>query len=175
MLVELGQELGFGVTIVDLVSIGDEEASSTAIRDALSQGNPRAAADMLGHLHRIEGVVIQGDQRGRDLGFPTANMSIDGLHPPKHGVYAGKGDELSGDHAGEYLGAASIGVRPMFGENTPNCETYIFDFAGDLYGAEISVALVEYLRPEMKFDGLDALITQMGADCDRARDILAHV
>lgn len=174
-LAELGQVLGFGVTIVPLVSIGDEEASSTAIRDALSDGRPRDAADMLGHWHRIDGVVIQGDQRGRELGFPTANMSIDALHPPKFGVYAVKLDVLTGPFTGSYDGAASIGTRPMFGENRPNCETFIFDFSGDLYGAEISVALVDYLRPELKFDGLDALITQMHADCDQARVILADV
>ncbi|MEM8538336.1 MAG: riboflavin kinase, partial [Pseudomonadota bacterium] len=124
------------------------------------------------HLHRIEGPVIKGDQRGRDLGYPTANMSIAGLHPPKFGVYAVKVDVLDGPHAGSYLGASSIGVRPMFGENTANCETYLFDFSGDLYGATLSVALVEFLRPEQKFDGVDALITQMGTDCAKAREIL---
>ena len=118
---------------------------------------------------------MRGEQRGRELGYPTANMSIDGLHPPKFGVYAVKITVLDGPHSGRYDGAASIGVRPMFGENKPNCETFIFDFKGDLYGAPISVALVAYLRPELKFDGLDALITQMDADCVRAREILANV
>jgi riboflavin kinase/FMN adenylyltransferase len=149
--------------------------SSTAIRAALTDGRPRDAAAMLGHWHRIEGPVIRGDQRGRDLGYPTANMSISGLHPPRFGVYAVQVDVLTGTHRGTYNGAASIGVRPMFGVNTPNCETYIFDFKGDLYGAELSVALVDYLRPELKFDGLDALIVQMGKDCDRAREILRDV
>ena len=79
---------------------------------------------------------------------------------------------ITGEHKGNYHGAASLGVRPMFGENTPNLETFIFDFKGDLYGATLSVGLVEYLRPEQKFDGLDALITQMDADCARAREIL---
>ncbi|MCB2140973.1 MAG: riboflavin kinase, partial [Rhodobacteraceae bacterium] len=78
-------------------------------------------------------------------------------------------------HAGSYLGAASLGVRPMFGENLPNLETFIFDFEGDLYGQHLSVALIDYLRPEMKFDGLEALISQMNADCDRARLLLADV
>jgi riboflavin kinase/FMN adenylyltransferase len=182
-LVALGDKYGFGVTIAGMVEIGDGlgdqpghgEVSSTAIRRALTEGRPRDAAAMLGHWHRIEGPVIRGDQRGRDLGYPTANMSIAGLHPPRFGVYAVKVDVLAGPYAGTYDGAASIGVRPMFGENLPNCETFIFDFAGDLYGTEISVALVHYLRPELKFDGLDALIAQMGADCDRARAILADV
>lgn len=127
---------------------------------------------MLGHLHRIEGEVLHGDKRGRDLGFPTANMAISGMHPPRFGVYAVKVDVLTGPHKGSYHGAASVGVRPMFGVNTPNCETYLFDFKGDLYGEHISVALVEFLRPEVKFDSIEALITQMNADCDKARDIL---
>jgi len=170
-----GAEMGFGVTIAPIVAIGPSNVSSTAIRQALTDGKPRDAAAMLGHWHRIEGEVIRGDQRGRDLGYPTANMSITGLHPPKFGVYAVKVDVLDGPHKGSYDGAASIGVRPMFGENIPNCETFIFDFKGDLYGATLSVALVDFLRPELKFDGLDGLITQMDADCATARKILADV
>ncbi len=170
-----GDEMGFGVTIAPLLAVGDKEVSSTAIRTALTQGRPDEAAEMLGHWHRLENKVIRGEQRGRILGFPTANMSIDNLHPPKFGVYAVKVTVLDGPHAGRYDGAASIGVRPMFGENRPNCESYLFDFKGDLYGATLSVALVEYLRPELKFDGLDGLITQMDADCARAKGILANV
>ena len=174
-LVAFGAELGFGVTVAELVELAQGEVSSTAIRNALTEGRPRDAAAMLGHWHRIDGEVIRGDQRGRDLGYPTANISIEGLHPPRHGVYAVKVDVLTGPHEGTYDGAASIGVRPTFGLNHPNCETFLFDFKGDLYGADISVALVDYLRPEEKFDSLDALITQMGADCDQARRILADV
>ena len=168
-----GKEMGFGVTIAPLLDLGQTEVSSTAIRDALSEGRPRDAAAMLGHWHRIEGEVIRGDQRGRDLGYPTANMSIAGLHPPKFGVYVVLASVLSGPHQGLYHGAASIGIKPTFGENTPNCETVLFDFKGDLYGAPISVALVDYLRPEEKFASLEALITQMDADCAQAREILA--
>ncbi|MGA1180009.1 MAG: bifunctional riboflavin kinase/FAD synthetase [Marivivens sp.] len=174
-LVAFGAELGFGVTVAELVELAQGEVSSTAIRNALTEGRPRDAAAMLGHWHRIDGEVIRGDQRGRDLGFPTANISIEGLHPPRHGVYAVKVDVLGGPHEGTYDGASSIGVRPTFGFNRPNCETFLFDFKGDLYGAHISVALVDYLRPEEKFDSLDALITQMHADCDQARRILADV
>lgn len=168
-------DCGFGVSIADLVSSGSEEVSSTAIRRALTEGRPADAARMLGHWHRIEGTVQKGDQRGRDLGYPTANLTIDGLHPPRFGVYAVKADILSGPHAGSYLGASSCGVRPMFGENHPNFETHLFDFDGDIYGEHISVALIEYLRGEEKFDSLDALIAQMDADCARARDILKDV
>ena len=171
-LTEFGAQMGFGVTVAELVATEGLEVSSTRIRDALTDGRPEDAAAMLGHLHRIEGAVIRGDQRGRELGYPTANMSIDGRHPPKFGVYAVKVDVLTGDHKGSYDGVASAGVRPMFGENHPNIETYVFDFAGDLYGAELSVALVSYLRPEEKFDSLEALITQMDADSAEAQRIL---
>ena len=170
-----GEDMGFGVTVAELITAPSGAVSSTAIRTALSDGDPRQAAQMLGHWHRIEGQVIGGEQRGRDLGYPTANMSIDGLHPPKFGVYAVLVDVLDGPYAGSYHGASSIGVRPMFNGERPNLETFIFDFSGDLYGAELSVGLVEFLRPEEKFDSLDALIVQMDADCARARTILAAV
>ena len=172
-LVDFGAEMVFGVTIAKLLAGHGGAVSSTAIRNALTDGKPRDAAAMLGHWHRIEGRVITGDQRGRELGYPTANMSIDGLHPPKFGVYAVLVDVLEGPHKGSYPGAASMGVRPMFGVNTPNLETFLFDFKGDLYGVPLSVGLVDFLRPEEKFDSLDALITQMDADCARARTILA--
>ena len=174
VLQEMGARYGFGVTVAPLVDLGGVDISSTAIRRALAEGRPREAAAMLGHMHRIDGPVLHGDKRGRDLGFPTANMSVTGLHLPKLGVYAVRVEVLTGPHAGAYLGAASLGVRPMFGENTPNLETFIFDFRGDLYGEQLSVALVEYLRPEMKFDGLPALIAQMDRDCARSREILAE-
>ncbi|WP_136636979.1 bifunctional riboflavin kinase/FAD synthetase [Pseudooceanicola onchidii] len=167
-----GDTYGFGVTIAELISEGTEEVSSTAIRTALTEGRPRDAAAMLGHWHRIEGPVIRGDQRGRDLGYPTANMSITGLHQPKFGVYAVLVDVLTGPHKGSYHGAASLGVRPQFDGETPNIETYVFDFKGDLYGETLSVALVDYLRPEARFDSLDALVAQMDADCAKARTIL---
>ena len=169
----LGQQLGFATTIAPLVQIAGQEVSSTAIRTALAEGRPRDAAAMLGHLHRIEGEVIHGEKRGRELGFPTANMELTGLHLPRFGVYATRVDVLTGPHAGNYMGAASLGVRPMFGGEVPNLETYLLDFKGDLYGHHISVALVDFLRPELKFNGLPALIDQMSADCDKARAILA--
>lgn len=168
----LGATLGFDVTIAPLVAMAGIEVSSTAIRQALTDGRPRDAASMLGHWHRIEGEVIHGEKRGRELGYPTANMSVDGLHLPRFGVYAVKVDILTGPQAGSYMGAASLGVRPMFGENRPNLETFLLDFKGDLYGQHLSIAFVDFLRPELKFDGLEALITQMNADCARARDIL---
>ena len=172
-LVAFGKAMGFGVTVAPLMHDTGEEISSTAIRAALSAGRPRDAARMLGHWHRIDGKVIRGDQRGRDLGYPTANLSISGLHPPKFGVYVVKVDVLSGAHAGQYGGAASMGVRPMFGENLPNLESFLFDFKGDIYDEHISVALIDYLRPEQTFDSLEALIAQMDADSATAREVLA--
>ncbi len=167
------QSMGFEVIVAQLEQFGDAVISSTNIRAALQSANPRRAAAMLGHWHRIEGEVRHGEKRGRELGYPTANLSIDGLHQPAFGVYAVTVDILTGPDQGTYQGATSIGVRPMFGENRPNCETFLFDFSGDLYGQKISVGLVEYLRGEENFDGLDALIKQMQRDCDQARAILS--
>ena len=172
---QFGRDMGFGVTIAKLLEGDTGQVSSTAIRQALSDGRPRDAAAMLGHWHRIDGPVEGGEQRGRELGYPTANMSIAGLHPPRFGVYAVLVDVLDGPHAGHYHGAASLGVRPMFNGDVPNLETFLFDFSGDLYGTELSVALVEYLRPEETFDSLDAFIAQMDADCAKARQILGSL
>ena len=172
-LIRFGQELGFGVTVAPLMAQDAQTVSSTAIRMALSAGDMAAAGTMLGHWHRIDGPVITGEQRGRELGYPTANMSIDGLHQPACGVYAVLVDVLEGPHRGTYHGVASLGVRPMFGENKANLESFLFDFKGDLYGTQLSVALVQHLRGEEKFDSLEALITQMDADSLQARAILA--
>jgi riboflavin kinase/FMN adenylyltransferase len=175
LLQKYGAKMGFGVTIAPLLENTAGQVSSTSIRQALGAGHPREAALQLGHWHHIEGPVIGGEQRGRELGYPTANMSIDGLHPPKFGVYAVLVEVQDGPHAGSYHGAASLGVRPMFGVNTANLETFIFDFSGDLYGVTLSVALVDFLRSELKFAGLEPLITQMAADCASARSILAAI
>ncbi|MBF9034154.1 bifunctional riboflavin kinase/FAD synthetase [Rhodobacterales bacterium HKCCE2091] len=172
LLRDWGPDLGFAVTVAELLSGEDGAVSSTRIRNALTDGRPRDAAAMLGHWHRIEGPVLHGEKRGRELGYPTINMALDGLHLPKLGVYAVYADVLDGAHKGSYRGVASLGVRPMFGGEVPNLETFLFDFSGDLYAADVSVALVEYLRPEARFDGLDALIAQMDADSAQARAIL---
>ena len=172
-LATLCEAKGIRITIAPLVADNGTEISSTNIRRALTDGRPRDAKAMLGHWHRIEGAVLHGEKRGRELGYPTANMSVDGLHLPKLGVYAVLVDILTGPQQGSHHGVASLGVRPMFGENRPNLETFLFDFKGDLYGQHLSIALVDYLRPELKFDGLPALITQMDADSARARATLA--
>ncbi len=173
-LTALGRNLGFEVTVQPLVGGGEGAISSTAIRVALAEGRVQDAADMLGHRHRIDGAVLHGEKRGRELGYPTANMAVEGLHLPRLGVYAVKVEVLAGPHQGLYDGVASLGVRPMFGVNAPNFEVHLFDFKGDLYGSPLSVALVDYLRPEARFDGLPALIAQMDADSTQARAILAR-
>lgn len=166
---EAGARLGFDVTIAGLLADLGEEVSSTAIRAALTEGRVEDATRMLGHLHRIEGVVEHGEKRGRDLGFPTINQSIEGLMAPRFGVYAVRVEVKDGPHKGAYNGVASLGVRPMFGVNRPNLETFIFDFEGDLYGARVSTGLVSWQRPEMKFDGLETLIAAMKNDEAEAR------
>ncbi|CAN5611073.1 bifunctional riboflavin kinase/FAD synthetase [soil metagenome] len=174
LLRRLGPGLGFGVTIAPLVADRGDDVSSTAIRQALSEGRPRDAARMLGHWHRIEGRVEHGEARGRDLGYPTANVDMAGLHLPLFGVYAVGVDVLGGPHAGRYGGAASIGVRPTFGENRPNLEVHLLDFAGDLYGVPLSVALIAFQRPETRFASAGALVARMQADVAEARRHLAE-
>ncbi|MEM1363112.1 MAG: bifunctional riboflavin kinase/FAD synthetase [Pseudomonadota bacterium] len=170
-----GVEMHFGTTIAPLLTLETEvgPVSSSRIREALAEGRPKDARTMLGHWHRIEGPVLHGEKRGRELGYPTANMSLDGLHLPRFGVYAVTVEVLSGAQKGQYDGVASLGVRPMFGENKPNLETYLFDFSGDLYGKHLSVGLVEYLRPEQRFDTMSALVDQMDQDSAAARAALA--
>ena len=174
MLRRLGAGLGFGVTILHPVSDGATVYSSTAVRVLIEQGQMRAAAGALGRWHTVAGRVIEGDRRGRELGFPTANLAFGEQIAPRFGVYAARVAVHDGPHAGIHDGVASIGVRPQFGENAPNFEVHLFDFAGDLYGAEISAALVEFIREEARFDGVAALIEQMTADCTAARAVLAR-
>ncbi len=176
MLATLGPKYGFETTIAPLVNDAAGEFSSTAIRNALTEGRTADATRMLGHWHRIEGIVEKGFQRGREMNFPTANIPLTDLHLPKFGVYAVMVDVLDGPHKGRYQGAASLGDRPTFADNDiPNLEVFLFDFSGDLYGATLSTALVEYIRPELKFDGMDSLITAMNDDCVKAREILSAV
>ena len=169
----LGRQLGFGVTAVPLVGTNGQDYSSTAIRRALTDGRPRDAERMLGHLHRIEGEVVHGNKRGRQFGWPTANMLMNGLHLPRLGVYAVVVEVLTGPDKLSCQGVASLGVRPMFGRNEPNLEVHLFDFDGDLYGQHLSVGLVEFLRDEAKFDNVQTLIDQIAADAEQARAVLA--
>jgi riboflavin kinase/FMN adenylyltransferase len=165
-----GRERGFAVSTFDLVGAGPEaKISSTRIREALREGKPEVAAKLLGHAWTVEGRVEQGDKRGRTIGFPTANVSLEGYLEPALGVYAVR-VEIAGK---TYNGVANFGRRPTFDKKDVLLEVHIFDFEGDLYGQQIVVAFVSFLRHEMKVPGLDALKTQITKDSERARAILS--
>jgi riboflavin kinase/FMN adenylyltransferase len=169
MLRRKGQEKGFGVTVLEPVTHEGEIYSSTRIREALRAGWVSEAADLLGHHWEIEGVVELGDQRGRTIGFPTANVALGEHLRPRFGVYA-----VRALLDGEWRDAvANLGRRPTFGKLKENFEIHLFDFSGDLYGKVLRVALVEFIRPEMKFGGLDQLKAQIAADGEAARKLLA--
>ncbi len=156
------------VAVVPPYAFAGEPVSSTLIRNLLEQGDVARAARFLGRPWFVRGVVAHGDKRGRDLGYPTANMHLPRDCRLKFGIYAVrmKIDGVWHD------GVASFGSRPTFDDGAPRLETFVFDFSGDLYGKRVDVALVEWLRGEAKFDSLPALIAQMDADSLRARDIL---
>ncbi len=145
--------------------------SSSRIRDALRAGDPQEAARLLTRPFAIRGVVEHGDKRGREIGYPTANLAVESYLRPRYGIYAVTGRVLATGQ--ELHGAANLGVRPQFEPPKELLEPYFFDFDGDLYGQEIEVAFHQFLRPEAKFDSLDALVTQMDADCRRAHELLA--
>jgi riboflavin kinase/FMN adenylyltransferase len=168
MLRELGAKKGFGVTVLDPVMREGEIYSSTSIREALRAGWPSEAAELLGHAWEIEGIVEQGDQRGRTIGFPTANVALGEHLRPRFGVYAVRA-MIDGNWRN---GVANLGRRPTIGKLQENFEVHLFDFAGDLYGKSLRVALVDFIRPEMKFSGLDQLKAQIAADGQAARAIL---
>lgn len=165
--------LGIGLDLLDLVSDEEGVVSSSAIRTHLRAGDCVGAARLLGRWPGLTGPVVRGDQRGRTLGYPTANLDPGEQLLPRYGVYAAEVTVLEGPHAGRYPGVASLGERPQFGVNTPNFEVHLFDFVGDLYGAEIDCALLAFLRPEARFASVDALIAQMDRDSADARAILA--
>jgi riboflavin kinase/FMN adenylyltransferase len=174
MLRNMSEALGFTVAIRHILKGEMGEYSSTAVRVHLEEGNCEAAAAQLGRWHAVCGEVQKGDQRGRDLGYPTANLTFGERIIPRYGIYAARVQVLDGPHAGTHDGVASIGERPTFGVNAPNFEVHLFDFDGDLYGAKISAGLVSYLRGEEGFDGVEALIAQMDRDSVLARERLAR-
>jgi riboflavin kinase/FMN adenylyltransferase len=166
----LGSELGLQSRVVEAVSEGDEVVSSSRIRQALRDGDPQLAARLLTRPFAIRGIVEHGDKRGRTIGYPTANVTIDNYLRPKYGIYAVTGRLLA---TGQVLhGAANIGIRPQFEPPKELLEPFFFDFSGDLYGQEIEVAFHHFLRGEAKFDSLEALIEQMDKDCAEARRLL---
>jgi riboflavin kinase/FMN adenylyltransferase len=172
LLRSLGGELGFEVRMIDDVRAegGEHRTSSTRIRELLEQGRVRDAAAALGRLHSIRSTVVHGDARGRDLGFPTANLApeIEGFRPAD-GVYA----TWAVIDGVRYAAATSIGNNPTFdGVPEHRVEAYLIDQKLDLYGKEIELEFVDYVRPMNRFDSVDALVVQLGLDVDRIRGIL---
>ncbi len=169
-----GERLGFAVDIVE--SIVQDEAdsldavSSTATRAALEAGDVKLARDLLGHPYFVRAIVRHGEKRGRLLGFPTANLALDPSNRLAHGIYA---VTLEADGV-VYDAVASFGRRPTFDNGPPLLEVFVFDFSGDLYGKNVEVAFYDFIRGEAKFDSVEALIDQMGQDCDAAKRILTR-
>ena len=169
-----GSEFGFDVTIVEPVTdANDEIYSSSVIRQYLQDGQPQRAAQLLGRLWEIEGRVLTGDQRGRTIGFPTANIDPIEYVRPARGVYSVRAGVPTGAETQWFDGVANLGVRPTVDGSRLLLETHLFDFSGDLYGMYLRVALVEHLRAERKFENFEALKRQIDADSRQARENLA--
>jgi riboflavin kinase/FMN adenylyltransferase len=184
LLTDMAVSCGFAVTTVPPVALPGTSAgagaggigevvSSTRVREHLAAGRPTAAAALLGRPWEIDGRVEAGDQRGRTIGFPTANLALGEYLRPAGGVYAVRAGIEEAGRTSWHDAVANLGTRPTVGGTDLRLEVHLFDFAGDLYGRHLRVALVEHLRPEMKFPGLDALKAQIAADSARAREILA--
>jgi riboflavin kinase/FMN adenylyltransferase len=167
---EAGARYGFPVDIAPKLEDEGRPVSSGTIRAALEAGRVVEAAELLGYPWFASGEVIHGEKRGREMGFPTANLKLDPACGLKHGIYAvrvGIGDA-------RYDGVASFGRRPTFDNGAPLLEVFLFDFSSDLYGKSLDVALIGWIRPEEKFVSVEALMAQMSLDSERARDALAR-
>lgn len=169
---DVGAEAGLQTRAVGPVLLDGEVVSSSRIREALVAGDPQEAARLLTRPFAIKGPVQHGDKVGRTINFPTANLDIGTYLRPRYGIYAVTGHLPDGR---VLKGAANIGIRPTFDPPKELLEPHFFDFSGDLYGQEIEVAFHHFLRGEAKFDSLDALVEQMGRDCDEAKRLLAHI
>lgn len=168
-LTEDGRRFGFTVEGFPLQGTGDRTWSSTYVRSCVAAGDVTSAAEALGREHRVHGVVVRGDQRGREMGFPTANLEpLPWSAVPADGIYAGRlerGKEL-------LPAAISIGTNPTFQGNERRVETYVLDFDGDLYGERVGLSFTERLRDTMRFDDVDGLVEQMRLDVERTRQIV---
>ncbi|MDA0812917.1 MAG: bifunctional riboflavin kinase/FAD synthetase [Verrucomicrobia bacterium] len=172
LLQSLAEELGFTATVLDAVHDDGRIISSTAIRAALADGDVAQAARLLGRGHSVVATVSTGRQLGRQLGFPTANLPVEGMEVllPPNGVYAVRACGADGQL---FDGVANLGVRPTIDTASVRLlEVHLFDYSGDLYGKELRVSFIDRLRPEMKFDGIEALKSQMAADLEAARVVL---
>lgn len=176
LLSEMGKALGFGVSVIEPVQEGDagEIFSATRIREHLQHGAPREAAALLGRDFEIEGTVVAGDRIGRTLGYPTANLPLGDYVRPATGIYAARAGIVGAAGTVWHDAVVSLGFRPTVGGTDLRFEAHLFDFASDLYGRTLRVALLEYLRPEEKFADLEALKRRMDEDSRRARKILAE-
>lgn len=169
---EYGEELGFGVSVAAPVGDGGEKYSSTQVREALRQGKPEVAAEILGRPFAIEGPVQRGRQLGRKLGFPTANVDLDDYVTPRFGVYATRTRLSDGRRI---AGVANIGVNPTVdGLTKPVLEVWLFDFDEDIYDRVIETDLIAFLRPEEKFPSLEAMTEQVMKDAEQAKAILGR-
>ena len=167
---QLGAQVGIVAEAVDALPMGGEKISSGRIREALRAGDTATATHLLTRDFAIEGVVQRGDARGRELGYPTANVELGDYLRPKYGIYAVR---VTLEDGSEHPGVASLGVRPTFDPPEELLEAHLFDFDGDLYGRKIEVALHAFIREERKFDGVDALVAAMRNDEAAARKLLA--
>ena len=178
VLAYMGEMEGFGITVFEPVAAkGAGKISSTRIRDALKQGRPGEAAQLLGHWWTVESRVEHGAQRGRALGFPTANMRLVDCLKPAFGIYAVRTMIMENDKpVARHDGVANFGIRPMsmFKTNDPLLETFLFDFSGDLYGQHLAVEFVAFLRPEAKLEDVETLRAQIAKDSEAAREVLAR-
>ncbi|HLX36486.1 MAG TPA: bifunctional riboflavin kinase/FAD synthetase [Candidatus Binataceae bacterium] len=169
VMVELGREFGFDTTVVGPVKQGGIEVSSTKIRELISAGDLRMAAKLLGRYHFLRGPVVRGRERGRTIGFPTANLHSETEFVPPDGVYATR--VILDD--GHYPSITNIGMRPTFNETERSIEAHIFDFNRDLYGQRIRLEVIERIRGEKKFASADELRQQIARDLSRVHEILA--
>ena len=170
LLKRLGQENGIVAEAVAPVLLGETRISSGRIRDALQSGDLATATHLLSRAYAIEGVVQRGDRRGRELGYPTANLPLGDYQRPRYGIYAVR---VTLDDGSEHPGVASLGVRPTFDPPTELLEAHLLDFDGDLYGRRVEVALHAFIRDEKKFDDIGALVAHMQEDEAQARHLLA--
>jgi riboflavin kinase / FMN adenylyltransferase len=173
LLVSEAPRLGIEVDVQPHVDVAERPVSSSAIRMALAEGQIEDATAMLGGPWFVSGEVIHGEKRGRDLGYPTANIRLDKNCGLKHGIYAVRVGRGQGKDQVRLDGVASFGRRPTFDNGAPLLEFFLFDFEGDLYGAALDVAFIGFIREELKFDSVDALVRQMDDDSARARAALA--
>jgi riboflavin kinase/FMN adenylyltransferase len=173
LLVSEAPRLGIEVDVQPHVDIEERPVSSSAIREALAEGQIDDASRMLGGPWFVTGEVIHGEKRGRDLGYPTANIRLDKNCGLRHGIYAVRVGRREGQDLVLTDGVASFGRRPTFDNGAPLLEVFLFDFKGDLYGAALDVAFIGFIREELKFDSVAALVRQMDDDSARARAQLA--